>query len=110
MPGVPQCPPDYPCRHCAGPVVPSTGLFYLQHTDLALPDVMPLALTRTFRSSYLSGPFGIGSTDANEIYLVGTTAGYTHMDLILPDGGRVHYTRMSAVTAWFDAVLTRTTT
>src|SRR5712692_7510244 len=108
-PWLPEC--HDPCHDCsADPVVPSTGLFYLEQTDLALPDVMPIALTRTFRSSYLSGPFGIGSTQPFEIYLVGTTAGWTYMDLILPDGGRVHYTRISAGNTYTDAVLTHTTT
>jgi YD repeat-containing protein len=88
----------------------STGLFTYEQTDLTLPDVMPIALTRVFRQGYLSGPFGIGSTHPYEIYLVGTTNGYTYMDLIMPDAGRVHYTRTSAGTNWWDAVLEHNTT
>ena len=35
------------CADCAAdPVIPSTGQFYLNETDLALPDVMPVSLTR----------------------------------------------------------------
>jgi RHS repeat-associated protein len=109
-PSLPECQPD-PCPDCrADPVVPSTGLFYLEQTDLALPDVIPVVLTRVFRPSYLSGPFGIGSTNQYEIYLVTGGSGYAYIDMILPDGGRVHYTRTSAGTAWYDAVLEHNTT
>jgi hypothetical protein len=44
------------------PVDASTGAFIMQKTDLYLPDVIPLALTRTYNSkdSY-SRPFGARS-------------------------------------------------
>jgi hypothetical protein len=34
----------------ADPVDPSTGVFLMQKTDLSLPDIMPLSLTRTYNS------------------------------------------------------------
>jgi YD repeat-containing protein len=71
-----------------------------------LPDVIPLALTRTYRpNDYISRAFGIGTNHNYDIFLVGDNngrqgadgnpfpEGYTYQDLILPDGGRIHFTR-----------------
>src|SRR5207249_734651 len=66
------------------PVDLFTGLFVLQKTDLALPDVISLALTRTYRpADNRSRPFGIGATHPYDIFLVGDTFPYTYLDLIL---------------------------
>ena len=78
------------------PVMLSTGLFVYNKTDLVLPDVIPLSLTRTYRpNDSWSRPFGIGATHPYEIFIggdgteFGTTA---YIDLILPDGTRIHFT------------------
>jgi RHS repeat-associated protein len=87
------------------PVNLGTGLFVHQRTDMALVDTMPVALTRTYRQNDLtSRAFGIGATHNYEIFLVGTTFPYTYQDLILPDGGRVHFDRISPGTSYADAV------
>jgi len=77
------------------PVNLSSGLFVYDKTDLALPDVIPLSLTRTYRpNDSWSRPFGIGATHPYEVFIggdgneFGTTA---YVDLILPDGSRIHF-------------------
>ena len=43
------------------PVDLSTGLFVDEHTDLLLPDTIPLTLTRTYRQNDpIVRPFGVG--------------------------------------------------
>lgn len=85
------------------PIDPSSGLFVLSKTDLYLPDVIPLALTRTYRQNdTASRPFGIGATHPYAMFLWSAQQ-YQEVDLILPDGGRVHYVRISPGTGFSDA-------
>ncbi len=86
----------------ADPVDLQTGLFVLTQTDLALGDVIPIALTRTYRpADPTSRAFGIGTSMSYNMFLVGDNInenfpeGYTYQDLILGDGGRIHFTRTS---------------
>jgi RHS repeat-associated protein len=86
-----------PCNPCGDgdPVDLSNGLFVYSKTDLMIPDVTPIELTRTYRPrDSVSRPFGIGTTHPYEIFLVGDFDFYSYVDLILPDGGRVHYNRL----------------
>lgn len=101
-----------PCGACAGdPVDLATGLFVYNKTDLALPGVVPVTLSRTYRQQdTVSRPFGIGTTHPYEIFLVGDTNPWTYTDLILPDGARIHYDRISPGTNWGDAVYEHTAT
>lgn len=79
-------------------------------SDLFLPDVLPLALTRTYRpKDPLSSPFGIGSSHPYAMRLWSLQQ-YQQADLILPDGGRVHYVRISAGTGFTNAVYEHTAT
>jgi YD repeat-containing protein len=89
----------------ADPVDPSTGVFGLHKTDLYLPDVIPLALTRTYNSadSAVARPFGRGMTHPYAMFLWSAQQ-WQQADLILPEGGRVHYVRTSPGTSWVDAV------
>ncbi len=88
------------------PVDPSTGIFGLHKTDLYLADVIPLALTRTYNSadSATARPFGRGMTHPYAMFLWSAQQ-WQQADLILPEGGRVHYVRTSAGTSWTDAVM-----
>jgi RHS repeat-associated protein len=87
------------------PVDLFTGLLVVEKTDLLLPDVLPIALTRTYRPrDTVSRPFGIGTTHPYELFLTGNANPYTVLELILPDGGRIHYDRISAGTGYGDAV------
>ncbi|HEV8640828.1 MAG TPA: kelch repeat-containing protein [Methylomirabilota bacterium] len=95
----------------ADPVDVATGLFVLEKTDLALPDTLPLVLTRTYRQNDTrSRAFGIGASHPYDIFLVGDVNPYTYVDIILPDGGRVHFTRISPGTGPVDAVYQHTAT
>ncbi|HET9712240.1 MAG TPA: DUF6531 domain-containing protein, partial [Pyrinomonadaceae bacterium] len=102
-----------PCEECedGDPVDLATGLFVYSKTDLVIPDTLPLVLTRTYRPrDTVSRPFGIGTTHPYELFIVGDTFPYTFADLILPDGGRVHYDRISPGTGFSDAVYEHTET
>ena len=59
-------PPGDSCANCGDPVDLTTGIFTYEMTDLLVNDVMPLSLTRTYRSQDVdpSSPraFGIGMT------------------------------------------------
>jgi YD repeat-containing protein len=91
------------------PVHLGTGLFILSKTDLAVSDVAPIAISRTYRQNdTVVRSFGIGSTHQYDMFLVGDTSPYTYIDLVLPDGGRVHYTRISPGTGFSDAVYEHT--
>lgn len=102
-----NAPPDGP-RHGNNskdgePVDLATGLFVYKKTDLMLPDVIPLALTRTYRQNdQQSHAFGIGASMAYDMFIVGDNntfpEGYTYQDLILADGSRIHFPRTSPCT------------
>src|SRR5207244_3051424 len=80
------------------PVDLGTGLLVYTRTDLSLPGIMPITLTRTYRQGdSASRAFGVGTTHSYNIFLVGDSFPnlYTYQDLILADGGRIHYIRTS---------------
>jgi RHS repeat-associated protein len=93
------------------PVDLSTGLFVYEKTDLVLPDVIPITLRRTHRvTDTVSRAFGLGASHPYDIFLVGTAFPYTYVEVILPDGGRVHYNRISPGTGFENAVYEHTGT
>lgn len=82
-----------------------TGRFILRQTDLFVPDVIPLALTRTYIIwDYHSRAFGVGGNHPYDICPTGTRRPYTHMDLNLEDFYQVHMVRISQGTGYADAV------
>ena len=86
------------------PVDLGTGLFVESHTDLMLPDVIPVALTRTYRQRDAANrPFGIGTNFSYGIFLQSAHQ-YSEADLVSPDGGMVHMLRTSPGTGFTDAV------
>lgn len=92
------------------PVDLSTGLFIMEKTDFIIPDIIPIVLRRTYRQKDpISRAFGIGSTHPYDIYLWSDN-NYAEADLILPDGARIHYTRISPGTGFMDAVYEHTST
>ena len=113
--------PQSPDPQVGEPVDLQTGLFVFKKTDLALPDVIPIALKRTYRQSdSISRAFGIGTNHPYDMFLVGDNnyfpEGYTYLDLILADGGRIHFSRTSPCTGangycdYQNAVYTATST
>ena len=100
-----QAPPPGGNTKAGDPVDLSTGLFVLEKTDLVITDVLPVVLRRTYRpGDTWSRAFGLGTTHPYDMFLVGDTFPYTYMDLVLPDGGSIHYTRISPGTSFTDAV------
>jgi len=100
----PPQPPPPPCGpQCGDPVDLQTGLFIYTKTDLKLEDVIPISLTRTYRQGdTVVRDFGIGTTTDYDIFLSGddnsSPEGFTFQDLILADGGEIHFTRTSPCT------------
>jgi RHS repeat-associated protein len=100
----PTAPPPGHCTSGGDPVDLSTGIYLLDQTDLVLPDVLPLELTRTYRQNdTYNRAFGIGTNHPYSIFLWSANQ-YQEADLVLPDGARVHYVRTSPGTGWGDAV------
>ncbi len=98
--GPPHDPVDPPS---GDPVDPATGLFVYNKTDLVLPDVIPIVLTRTYRpNDPTSRAFGVGTNHTFDMFTIGDGSsfpeGYTYQDLILADGSRVHFSRTSPCT------------
>ena len=92
------------------PVDLSTGLFILERTDFFIPDIIPMVIRRTYRpGDTTSRAFGIGASHPYDMFLWSDN-NYEEADLILADGGKIHYTRISAGTGFADAVYEHTTT
>ena len=81
------------------------GNFKLLQTDLFVPDIMPLCLTRTyFAWSPGRRAFGVGMNHPYDICPTGTRFPYTYMDLNLEDGNVIYLPRISKGTGYADAV------
>jgi len=90
----------------ADPVDPSTGAFIMEKTDLYLPDVMPISLTRTYNSQdTFARNFGKGMTHSYAYLQYTESFDFSNGYLILPDGGRIYYVRISDPSLpWFATV------
>jgi len=87
------------------------GMLMTRQTDLFIPDVMPLALTRCYRLwDRESRAFGIGWNHPYDVLPVGSRNPYTYVNLIMPDGASIHYDRISKGTGYADAVYEHTDT
>lgn len=80
-------------------------MFVVRQTDLFIPDVIPILLTRTYRDwdSY-SRAFGKGGNHPYDVCPTGTRFPYTYMDLNLEDDRQIHFRRISEGTGYADAV------
>jgi YD repeat-containing protein len=88
-----------------GGVDPSTGLYTREDEDLVIFDTLPLVLRRTYLAGdHVSRQFGIGGTHPGEWYLIGDGTTYQWAELILSDGGRIHFDRISPGTSGVDPV------
>ena len=82
-----------------------SGLFVARKTDLFVPDVVPLALTRCYRLWDKSArAFGLATNHPYDTFPVGSRQPYTTIDLITADGSRIRYDRISEGTGYADAV------
>lgn len=84
-----------------------SGQFVLRQSDLFVPDVIPLSLTRTYHAwdfEKRASEFGAGTNHPYDICPTGTRFPYTYMDLNLEDGQQIHFDRISKGTGYADAV------
>jgi len=81
---------------CCDPVDLSTGQFIYTKTDMAVADVVPINFTRTYISNDIqSRAFGLGATDNYDIFFIGFADPFSFQELILPDGQRIRFDRVS---------------
>ena len=79
----------------------ANGAFIHVQTDIYLPDVIPINLSRTYSSfDYYDRDFGTGASASYEIYLVGNNTVYSYIDMMFPDSSIVHMPRISPGTSW----------
>jgi RHS repeat-associated protein len=108
--GDPATGPDTPDSEDSDPVNLSTGLFDYQKTDLVVRDVIPLTLTRHYRQrDSRSRAFGKGTMHDYDMFLLGDTVTYTYQELILANGSRIRFDRISPGTQWQDAIFAHAT-
>jgi len=80
------------------------GLFLDRRTEFYNPGQIPLQFTRVLRTQdSRSRAFGIGGNHNLNIFPVGNRWPFTWMDVILADGGRVHYKRSNWGVGYWDA-------
>ncbi len=79
----------------------ATGAFIHVQTDIYLPDVIPINLSRAYSSfDYAQRDFGLGSSASYEIYLVGDNIVFSYIDMMFPGGEIVHMPRISPGTSY----------
>jgi RHS repeat-associated protein len=101
---------NHPGNKCCDPVDTGTGLFVDTNTDLVVPDILPITLQRTYRpEDNVSRAFGIGARHPYDMSM-SSQNNYQEADVSLPDGGRIHYVRISPGTGFTDAVYEHTST
>lgn len=88
----------------------SMGLYIREDDDLVVPAPFPLVLRRTYESGDdMARPFGLGTTHPGEWWLHGNgDPRIPWAELILANGGRVRFERVSPGHTQADAVLTHT--
>src|SRR5262245_26988883 len=98
-----RLPNGYPPLH-EGHVDAATGLYVREDEDLVLAGAPSFVLRRTYRTrDTRARAFGIGASHTGDWFLVGDTATFRWADLILEDGGRIHYERTSKGTGLSNA-------
>jgi YD repeat-containing protein len=87
-----------------GHIDTATGLYVREDEDLLLRDAPSFILRRTYRTrDARSRAFGVGASHTGEWYLIGDASTFQWAELILEDGGRIHYDRVSSGTSILDA-------
>jgi YD repeat-containing protein len=95
----------------ADPVDLGTGLYVRNNLDLYLKDSIPIEFNRVYRNADpRSRAFGIGASNAYEMFISGDSAAFTYVELILADGSRLHYNRISPGQDFASAVFEDTNT
>jgi YD repeat-containing protein len=82
-------------QSAADPVDLATGLLTGSHTDLAISDTLPISVTRSYQQGDTAErTFGVGSNFDYNMYLYSQQQ-WVDGQLILPDGGRVRFHRIT---------------
>ncbi|WP_080408373.1 RHS repeat-associated core domain-containing protein [Burkholderia ubonensis] len=91
-----------PGNICMGqPVDLQTGLMFHRWNDLAIHDILPLTLQRTYTSGDASShAFGIGGNSNVGMYLTNTTSGWSSMTLVLSCGENITFNLTSGTATW----------
>lgn len=85
---------------------PDIPLFVLSRTDFSFASQHSFSFVRKYRPQEDSSlAFGVGSTDSFDIYPVGDSQTFSAMELLLADGARIHYDRISPGSSYSDAKL-----
>lgn len=93
-PNPPYVPPPPPPPVDGDPVDLASGLYVERQTDLAISDLLPITVTRTYRpGDYNRRAFGIGMTLPYSMTLTSTQL-FQKVDLIQADGSLVRFTRI----------------
>jgi YD repeat-containing protein len=82
-----------------------SGMLIARKTDLFVPDVVPLALTRSYRLwDRHARAFGIGTNHPYDTFPFGSRQPYTYFVVVTGDGSSIRYERISEGTGYADAV------
>lgn len=83
------------------------GWFASEQIDFYFDEPFPLELVRSYwPRDERSRAFGIGTNHSLDIFLVGDSKEFTYIHLILQDGRRIHYKRVSDGSGYADAIFT----
>ena len=82
-----------------------SGLLVTRTTDLFIPGAIPIGATRCYRTwDKSSRTFGQHTTLSWDMFPIGSRQPYTFVEVILCDGSRLHYDRISKGTGYADAL------
>lgn len=89
----------------------ATGLYVREDEDLVLGETPPFVWRRTYLvGDHVSRQFGVGATHNGEWYLIGDPARFQWAELILADGGRIRFDRLTPGASFMNAVFGHTST
>ena len=93
------------------PIDLGTGLFTLEKVDVMLPDVIPIVIRRQYRPGNINPRlFGDSMTHTYMQYLVGDQITFSYAQLVLPDGARLRFNRISPGSDKAGAIMEHTAT
>jgi len=100
---MPPMPEGYRPLH-KGHIDLATGLYVREDEDVVLPGAPSFVLRRAYRTrDRRSRAFGVGASDTADWYLIGDSSTFQWAEVILEDGGRIHYDRVTTGTSLFNA-------
>lgn len=87
---------------CTGePIDDQTGTFFHEWNDLAIRDVLPLALTRAYTSAdSRAHVFGVGGSSNFSMHLYSADNSFSNLQLVLPCGQGIAFNLVTGGTSW----------